>query len=229
MAQETRKSNRIRSDQYFQDYCQGDVIDIGAGDNKITDDAVVFDVNEGNAQNILDYVETESFDCVYSSHCLEHMQDARATINQWWKILRPGGYMIIVVPDEDLYEQQCWPSMFNSDHKHTFTISKPNSWSMVSINLKDLLCGLDGAELINIEIQSDGYDHNLREKNISPRMHSLWNYKKSTGLKKHLKHLVYRLAYYPYLRFDWLKRGRPIDQTEGDALAQIEAIVRKRV
>jgi len=44
-----------------------------------------------------------------------------------------------------------------------------------------------------------------------------------------VSHIAYRLAYDPYLKFDWLQKGRPIDQTEGDALAQIEAVVRKRV
>jgi len=228
MTQETRKTNRLRDKKFFLDYLQGDVLDIGAGDNKITEGAVAFDIDSGDAQEILEHLEPETFDSVYSSHCLEHMKDAHAAIAQWWKIVRPGGYMIIIVPDEDLYEQNCWPSMFNSDHKHTFTIRKSASWSPVSINLQDLLCDLSGAELIKIGLQSDGYDRNLQGIKLTPRMHSLWNYRKSAGLKKHLKHFAYWLAYYPYIYCGWLQDGRSIDHTEGKALAQIEAIVRKR-
>lgn len=228
MSQETKKTNRLRDESFFLSYLQGNVLDIGAGDNKVTEDAVAFDIHSGDAQNILEHVEPESFDSVYSSHCLEHMRDAGAAISQWWEIVQPGGYMIIIVPDEDLYEQKSWPSMFNSDHKHTFTIQKSTSWSPVSINLQDFLCELDGAELIRIAVQSHGYDRNLQGVKFSPRMHSLWNYNKSYGIKRYLKRLVYSLAYYPYISCNWLQQGRVIDQTEGGALAQIEAVVRKR-
>ena len=105
MSQETKKTNRLRDESFFLSYLQGSVLDIGAGDNKVTEDAVAFDIDSGDAQNILEHVEPESFDSVYSSHCLEHMRDAGAAISQWWEIVQPGGYMIIIVPDEDLYEQ----------------------------------------------------------------------------------------------------------------------------
>jgi hypothetical protein len=56
------------------------------------------------------------------------------------------------VPDEDLYEQGIWPSEFNVDHKHTFTICKARSWSPVSINLTDLLASVaDSAAALRIE------------------------------------------------------------------------------
>ena len=48
-------------------------------------------------------------------------------------------YLVCLIPDEDLYEQGVFPSTFNSDHKHTFTIHKRNSWSKKSINLIEFL------------------------------------------------------------------------------------------
>jgi len=47
--------------------------------------------------------------------------------------------LIITVPDEDMYEGGVFPSRWNEDHKHTFTIHKAKSWSPVSINIIDLL------------------------------------------------------------------------------------------
>ena len=44
-------------------------------------------------------------------------------------MLEPGGHLIVTVPDEDLYEQGHFPSDYNRDHKWTFTIHKPKSWS----------------------------------------------------------------------------------------------------
>ena len=92
------------------------------------------------------------FDVVHSSHCLEHMVDARAALVRWFEVVRPGGYLVTLVPDEDLYEQGVWPSTFNSDHKWTFTPWKPKSWSPVSINVLDLVALLGAsAELVQLQ------------------------------------------------------------------------------
>lgn len=84
-----------------------------------------------------------SLDFVHSSHCLEHMVDPRVALANWLRILRPGGHLICIVPDEDLYEQGVFPSTFNRDHKTTFTIFKKASWSPASVNVLDLLRTLD--------------------------------------------------------------------------------------
>ena len=57
---------------------------------------------------ILDFVDANRpFDFVFSSHCLEHMQDPVKcpSLRDWWQLVRPGGVLIVIVPDEDLYEQ----------------------------------------------------------------------------------------------------------------------------
>jgi ABC-type Zn uptake system ZnuABC Zn-binding protein ZnuA len=65
------------------------------------------------------------------------------------------------VPDEDLYEQGCWPSVFNSDHKWTFTLKKAKSWSPKSVNVADLVKQVPGVELVSLELQDHGYDRSL--------------------------------------------------------------------
>jgi hypothetical protein len=42
-----------------------------------------------------------------------------------------------------MYEQGVWPSTFNGDHKHTFTMFKQRSWSPVSVNVLEMLQGFD--------------------------------------------------------------------------------------
>jgi O-methyltransferase len=66
------------------------------------------------------------------------MVDVREALNNWICIVKPGGFLIITVPDEDLYEQGQWPSRFNSDHKWSFTIHKNRSQLPRSINVIDL-------------------------------------------------------------------------------------------
>lgn len=103
-----------------------------------------WDWEDGDAQ-ILDGVAPESQDFIHSSHCLEHLVDPVAGLKAWFAAIRPGGFLIITVPDEDLYEQGVFPSTHNRDHKWTFSILKGRSWSDRSINVVELLTGLGAA------------------------------------------------------------------------------------
>ncbi len=137
-------------------------IDIGSGNDPIYPDALAFDLAQGDANEITKFVK-EKFNYVFSAHCLEHMRDPYKALGEWWRLLKPGGYLYLVVPDEDLYEQGVFPSRWNADHKHTFTVSKTASWSPVSINILDLVKKLPDAEILKIEIQDDRYDYSLHD------------------------------------------------------------------
>ena len=138
---------RVHDSRYATRYFVGNGLDIGGGIDSIAlfgdmfpamKHVFVFDMQHGDAQ-YLERVEDESFDFVYSSHCLEHMVDPAVAIRHWIRVVKPGGHLVIQVPDEDLYEQGHWPSRFNNDHKHTFTMFKAQSWSPVSINAIDFV------------------------------------------------------------------------------------------
>lgn len=149
MSNETGKSTlrRFHDSRFFNQYFIGHGIDIGSGSDGLGLYKNFFpgilsvkewDLPQGDAQ----YMQTEadnSYDFVHSSHCLEHMQDPFQALENWVRICKPGGHLVLVVPDEDLYEQGFWPSQYNNDHKVTFTISKQKSWSPVSINIFNLL------------------------------------------------------------------------------------------
>jgi hypothetical protein len=94
------------------------------------------------------------------------MHDPHDALLEWWKLVKQGGYLCVAIPDEDLYEQGNWPSRFNRDHKHTFTIYKQKSWSPMSVNVIDLIVKLKDAKTWKIEIQDRGYDYSLLGKNI---------------------------------------------------------------
>ena len=66
------------------------------------------------------------------------------------------------MPDEDLYEQGVFPSTYNLDHKHTFTIFKKRSWSSQSINLLSLLADLGPeAQVEKVELLTASYRFGL--------------------------------------------------------------------
>src|SRR6185436_17933582 len=102
---------------------KGDGLDVGCGDDPILPGVERFDKPEGDANHLSRYVK-RSYDFVFASHVLEHMHDPRAALCDWLSVVRPGGHLIVLVPDEDLYEQGHFPSLFNDDHKHTFTLRK---------------------------------------------------------------------------------------------------------
>lgn len=42
--------------------------------------------------------ESNEFDLVIASHIWEHMSDAQGTLNEWLRVLKPGGLLILGVP-----------------------------------------------------------------------------------------------------------------------------------
>jgi len=149
-------------------YFVGRGIDVGGGGDSLAlyreffpliRDIFIYDSPQGDAQ-LLDNVPDNSFDFLFSSHCLEHMRDAYEALGNWIRVVRPGGTLIISVPDEDLYEQGVWPSTFNFDHKISFTLCKRNSWSPVSVNILDLLGKFaDVAQPLSVITVDNAYRH----------------------------------------------------------------------
>jgi len=64
----------------------------------------------------------ESFDGIYSSHCFEHIGPWKEVLRDWYRLLRYGGHLVIVVPHQFLFERKRHlPSYFNPDHKRYYT------------------------------------------------------------------------------------------------------------
>ena len=159
-------SRRLSNSNFITKYFRGDGLDIGGKPDPLIlykelfpliREVRTWDLEDGDAQ-YLDSIEDNAFDFIHSSHCLEHLHDPQEGIKNWFRVLKPNGYLIITVPDEDLYEQGEFPSSFNKDHKWTFTIYKESSWSNNSINLIDLVTGLGGrAAIEKIELLDNTY------------------------------------------------------------------------
>jgi SAM-dependent methyltransferase len=138
---------RVLDSRFVRRYFVGNGIDVGGGLDPLglfvelfplIKNVFNYDEPQGDAQKLAN-VDDESFDFLFSSHCLEHVRDPVEALSNWIRVVRRGGHLIVAVPDEDLYEQGVWPSTFNTDHKMTFTICKKTSWSPASVNLFDLI------------------------------------------------------------------------------------------
>lgn len=60
-----------------------------------------------------------SIDCVFSSHLLEHLVDYKSALAEWWRLVKPGGHLVLYLPHADLYPNIGQPGA-NPDHKHDF-------------------------------------------------------------------------------------------------------------
>jgi SAM-dependent methyltransferase len=223
---ETTKTKQVRHPDFYKEYLSGKVIDIGAGGDLVVQGAESFDVEDGDANWITRYRSCESYDAVHSSHCLEHMNDPIAAIHQWLQICRKGGYLIVVVPDEDLYEQGFWPSKFNPDHKSTFKWEKGSSWSPVSFNLCEIFEKLHNVEIISYQRHDFKYNHQLKVSYPPRQCTEPYVILFSRRVIRKLFFFMPKLSW-RFENFSNLRYLLPIDQTARDALAQIQIVVRK--
>lgn len=161
---------RMADSRFQRYYFVGQGIDIGGKPDPLSlyreffarlECVRVWDLEDGDAQ-YLEEVNDEAFDFVHSSHCLEHMIDPFEALKNWVRVVKPGGYLVITVPDEDLYEQGEFPSTFNLDHKHTMTIYKNQSWSPNSINLTHLAESVsESCSVVKLELLDETYRYNF--------------------------------------------------------------------
>jgi hypothetical protein len=158
------------------------------------------------------------------------MYEPREALAEWWSLVKPGGYMIVVVPEENLYEQGHWPSLFNSDHTSTFRIGGATSWSPVSLDVVELVETLPDCEVLEITLQDRGYDYSLCDevRPISSLARLLSNLRKWIT-QKLLEIRAPGILHIERL-FAFTERwfGIPIDQTRLGAVAQIQVVLHKR-
>lgn len=161
---------RLSDSNFMRRYFVGDGLDIGGKPDPLVlykeffplmTDIRTWDWEDGDAQ-YLKGVADASLGFIHSSHCLEHLIDPVEGLRNWFRVVHEGRYLVVTVPDEDLYEQGVFPSTFNRDHKWTFTVFKTKSWSDRSINLIDLIRELGpAAEVVKIEQLSANYRFEL--------------------------------------------------------------------
>ncbi len=62
---------------------------------------------------------TNSMDFVFSSHLLEHIEDFKAALREWFRVVKVGGHLCLYLPHKDFYPNRGEPGA-NPDHKHDF-------------------------------------------------------------------------------------------------------------
>jgi hypothetical protein len=102
---------------YAKHFCIGTGIDVGCNREEwMFPGALPIDpvINEYDALNF----PYENLDYVFSSHCLEHLQNWVDVLDYWTSKIKSGGVLFLYLPD---YSQEYWKPWNNRKHLNIFT------------------------------------------------------------------------------------------------------------
>lgn len=104
-------------------FCVGTGVDLGFGGDAIVPTAITVDRAENDPRRskhpnpapttcVADVAHLGFFgeglmDYVFSSHCLEDFQDTAEVLKEWVRLLKPGGNLVLFLPDQPTYAKHC--------------------------------------------------------------------------------------------------------------------------
>jgi len=114
-------------------YTRGVVLDLGCGSRKAFPHFIGVDNGHHEAAfgipvrpdvylpscERLPLFADESVDAVFSSHLLEHIEDYKRALREWWRVIKKGGHLVLYLPHKDFYPN-IGQEGANPDHKHDF-------------------------------------------------------------------------------------------------------------
>ena len=115
-------------------YTRGRGLDLGCGPEKAfqhfrgidsNKDELLFGIRATGADwiiptcEVLDEFKDETQDFIFSSHLLEHIENFKGALKEWWRLVKVGGYLVLYLPHKDYYPNIGVPGA-NPDHKHDF-------------------------------------------------------------------------------------------------------------
>jgi SAM-dependent methyltransferase len=79
-------------------FCQGHGLDVGASYWPLPGSMPIDNELGPGLENAIEDVAPGSQDYVFSSHCLEHIPDWEAALDEWISKIRPGGVLFLYLP-----------------------------------------------------------------------------------------------------------------------------------
>lgn len=111
-------------------FCQGIGVDVGANKWPFPGAMPIDEMTGGSA-----YEVPEGLDYVFSSHCLEHLEDPIKALENWKKALKPKGVLFLYLPHP---EMEYWLPQNCRKHLHSWT---PEEMAKIleDLGFKDIL------------------------------------------------------------------------------------------
>lgn len=165
MGETSKARDRRNLEDFFEKYRVGKGIDIGCGDDPVTPYCERWDLSISPHMDatLMRGIPNDKFDFVYSSHCLEDLERPDIAIQNWYRILKPGGYLILFLPHRDLFEKRkTLPSSGNKNHKHYFLIDRDEPPATIGL-IPFLTRTLKDYDLIYVKKCDEGYNYKIVE------------------------------------------------------------------
>ena len=76
---------------------------------------------------LLPYAD-QTFDVVTAWHVIEHVQDVAATLHEWYRVVKPGGVMVLETPDAGYFKARIRGASYQKfwAPEHTYTFRRKN-------------------------------------------------------------------------------------------------------
>jgi len=122
----------IKIKKRIEQYLIGHVCDIGCGESSISESAFGIDGRDfpcvsfktdglyGLKSKLEAAGHPTEFDCLFSSHCAEHLPDMYRTIDEWSDLVKSGGYFILYLPQSGSYNNYENPEHFHDTEYRSF-------------------------------------------------------------------------------------------------------------
>jgi len=182
MGETSKAKERRTKEGWFEKYAPAGAkgIDIGCQEDPIHEGYRKWDLilGDSDATEMLGIPDNE-YDIVYSSHILEHLDDPVTGVKNWYRIVAPGGNLVILVPHKLLYERkEKPPSNWNVEHK-TFWLPETEEPPFTRSFKGTILEAIPNANIISFRILDIGYDYS-----IPPLQHAVGEYSIEAIVKK---------------------------------------------
>jgi len=112
-------------------------LDLGCGNEKIIHKAIGVDMRDSDAtdlildlsaNNPLGIFSDDYFDYIFSAHLLEDFICTEPVLSEWWRKIKPGGYLILYCPDADYYPRKGTPG---SNRAHRSDLYWQDAWKVI--------------------------------------------------------------------------------------------------
>lgn len=128
-------------------FCQGNGCDVGSGGDPVVPWAIQVDLPgeaftryghahdgtmpiqyRGDARNLP--FKDATMDFVYSSHLIEDFDDWPVVLEEFVRVLKPEGHLVVMVPDKKLFRAAVAGGQNdNASHRHEFHVGELTEWA----------------------------------------------------------------------------------------------------
>jgi ubiquinone/menaquinone biosynthesis C-methylase UbiE len=132
----------------------------------------------------LPWFAARAFDYVYSSHCLEDFKETLPVLREWMRIVKPGGLLVLLLPDQQKYVRYCLENGLKTNPGHQIP-------DFGAAYLGRILKKIRGAKIVKVKENLGPYNFLLVIKKRENMSESLRDKLRSVPILLKIKRAIY--------------------------------------